>query len=53
MLMYALATVPLIERLKEKVNVSQVWYADDASTAGKLRNLYSWWNQLQEAWSPQ
>ena len=45
--MDALGTVPLIERLGEKVNVSQVWYADNASATGKLGNLRSWWNQLQ------
>ena len=45
--MYALATVPLIGRLRDKVSVSQVWYADDASATGDLRNLRSWWDQLQ------
>ena len=45
--MYALATIPLIRKLKESVNeVNQVWYADDASGAGKNINLRTWWDQL-------
>ena len=43
---YSLAMIPLIKRLREKVNVGQVWHADDASAIGKLRNFCSWWNQL-------
>ena len=39
MLMYALATIPLIKKLKTNVNdVNQVWYADDAS-------IWSWKDQ--------
>ena len=45
--MYVLATIPLIRKLKESVNeVNQVWYADDASGAGKIINLRTWWDQL-------
>ena len=33
---YALATVPLIDMLKQLNDALQVWYADDAATAGKL-----------------
>ena len=38
--MYALATIPLIRKLKDKVSeVNQVWYADDASGAGEINSL--------------
>ena len=37
MSMYALATIPLIQKLKDEVNyVKQVWYADDAFGSGKI-----------------
>lgn len=44
--MYALATVPLISRLGESSEVVQVWYADDASAAGGLSSIRSWWDNL-------
>ena len=34
--MYALATIPLIDQLSSIQDVTQVWYADDASVAGSL-----------------
>ena len=35
MLMYVLATIPLIRKLKSNMkDVNQVWYVDDASGAG-------------------
>ena len=44
---YALATIPLIRNLKDNVSdVNQVWYADDASGAGKITRLREWWDQL-------
>ena len=47
MAMYALAATPLIRRLKEmKSDVKQVWFADDATAAGKLRALLQWWQHL-------
>ena len=42
--MYALATIPLIKRLKS--NTKQIWYADDAAATGKLADLCMWWDQL-------
>jgi hypothetical protein len=45
--MYALATVPLIERL-DNLNVHQVWYADDSAATGILHRLRSWWDRLLE-----
>lgn len=45
--MYALATIPLIKKLHHHlVDVSQVWYADDASAAGKIVRLREWWSHL-------
>jgi len=45
--MYALAPTPLIRKLKGSVNnVKQVWYADDASGAGKVNRLREWWDQI-------
>ena len=46
-LMYALATIPLVEKLHCHLgDVSQVWYADDASAVGKIDRLQEWWSQL-------
>ena len=46
MSMYVLATIPLIQKLKDDVNdVKQVWYADDASGSGKIESLPEWWDQ--------
>ena len=42
--MYALATIPLIQRLKS--NILQVWYADDASAVGTLSSLRAWSDKL-------
>ena len=44
--MYALATIPLITRVGESSNVVQVWYADDASAAGGLSSVRSWWDNI-------
>ena len=44
---YALGTSPLIQLLKSKIpNVSQVWLADDATSAGKLPHLKDWWDMV-------
>ena len=43
--MYALGVVPLIQQLAH-MNVSQIWYADDASAGGDLRGLRCWWHKL-------
>ena len=45
--MYALATIPLIKKLKIVVeNVNQVWFADDASGAGQVKRLREWWDVI-------
>ena len=42
--MYVLATIPLIKKLKG--SSKQIWYADDATTAGKIADLRAWWDLL-------
>ena len=42
--MYALATIPLIKKLK--CNTKQIWYADDAAAIGKIADLRVWWDHL-------
>ena len=47
MQLYALATTSLIRNLKNNVSdISQVWYADDASGGGKITRLRERWDQL-------
>ena len=48
MAMYALAVTLLICSLcHHQANVSQVWFADDATAAGQLTPLLNWWKYLQ------
>ena len=42
--MFALATIPLIKKLKG--SSKQIWYADDAAAVGKLADLRVWWDHL-------
>ena len=42
----SLMPLPLISKLPKCVN--HIWYADDASRGGKLDNLRSWSNKIQE-----
>ena len=46
--MYALATVPLIQKLSSSSQVIQTWYADDTSAAGQLRNIGIWWEHINK-----
>eukprot|EP00731_Ephydatia_muelleri_P021639 Em0014g230a len=48
MAMYAIATIPLIEKL-QSTNTKQVWYADDATAVGTLLNLKAWWTMLSSS----
>ena len=45
MVMYAIATVPLIERISND-DVRQSWYTDDAAAGGILFGLRRWWDDL-------
>ena len=42
--MYAIGICPLI--CKVSCDTKQVWYADDATAAGQLKNLRQWWDNL-------
>ena len=44
--LYALATIPLINRLSSVPDVKQIWYADDASASGRLSSIRKWWDNL-------
>ena len=47
MAMYALVVTPLINSLRHhQPDVSQAWFADDATAAGQLTSLLQWWKQL-------
>ena len=48
MLLYGLATIPLIRRLNGLCK--QVWYADDSAATGTIKQLHAWWNRLAETW---
>ena len=44
---YALTTRPIIDSLNQDFpDVKQIWYADDATAAGKLSVLRKWWEKL-------
>ena len=48
MAFYGLGTRPILTRLKQSVpSVLQVWFADDATGAGKLGVLRQWWEEIQ------
>ena len=47
MAMYALATVPLINATATP-ETNQVWFADDATSGGRLKTLRQWWDLLCE-----
>ena len=44
--MYAVGIIPLIRELQGNGG-KQLWYADDASDAGSLKQIRSWWDVLR------
>ena len=49
MQMYAIGVVPLIhsgQKATDSKDFLQVWYADDATGAGKLTTLRNWWDNI-------
>ena len=48
MAFYALATVPLIQACRVDQLHGEVWFADDATGAGKIVSLHRWWCKLNE-----
>ena len=50
MAMYALAIRPLIDTLRDsEPEARQVWFADDATAAGKLATIPQWWRLVTTA----
>ena len=43
---YALSTVLMQHKLRSIPTVKQVWFADDATGAGKIDNIKQWWDLL-------
>ena len=48
MFMYAVGILPLVLSLKNPSRWTQLWYADDASAAGTLDDLYEWFTLLRD-----
>ena len=46
MAMFALATLPLVNKLSQ--DVKQCWHADNASAGGKLQHIKVWWDGLAQ-----
>ena len=44
MAIYAIATIPLIKKLS--MDLTQIWYADDAASMGRIHQIREWWNDL-------
>ena len=44
--LFELATLPILQKLKELRKVMQVWLADDASSVGTLIDLKTWWDMI-------
>jgi len=47
MAFFAIASIPLIKAIATD-DVIQAWFADDASSGGKLERLRQWWDKLLE-----
>eukprot|EP00919_Chromeraceae_sp_WS-2016_P022457 GHVR01053312.1.p1 GENE.GHVR01053312.1~~GHVR01053312.1.p1 ORF type:complete len:115 (-),score=14.25 GHVR01053312.1:47-391(-) len=45
MFLYAAGTLPLVQKVKLE-NVTQTWYADDASACAKLEDLLQWFKTM-------
>ncbi len=46
MAVYAIGILPLILHLQDEAD--QLWYADDSSAGGTIKNLRGWWDKLQK-----
>ena len=49
MFMYPVSSLPLISSLDHLYQLTQVWYADDASACGNLDSLREWFYILKES----
>ena len=46
---YALSTTTMISHLSHNsTNIHQIWLADDAAGAGKIKNLHDWYDSLKK-----
>ena len=45
--LYALATIPLINRVSLDEGTNQVWHADDSAAVGHLTGLRKWFDSLE------
>ena len=48
---YACSLMPLLRKVKENCSTEcpkQVWYADDAASGGRLKQIKKWWDYLQK-----
>ena len=46
MSMFAVVSLPLIKQLDELSDVTQLWYADDATAIGEFQELKRWWDNI-------
>ena len=46
MVFYAIATLPMIAKCKVPELLGEAWFADDATGAGRLTHLRTWWDRL-------
>ena len=46
MSMFAVASLPLIKQPDELSDVTQLWYADDATAAGEFQELKRWLDNI-------
>jgi hypothetical protein len=46
MSLYALGTVPILNKLRKHTGIKQIWLADDATSTGNLTDLKSWWDDI-------
>ena len=46
MVVFAVASIPLIRELSAAAAVKQLWYVDDATGMGSLHELRKWWDKI-------
>ena len=46
MSLFALATLPILQKLEQQDLAHQVWLADDATAVGTIERLRSWWDLI-------
>ena len=46
MVMFAVASIPLIKELSAAAAVKQLWYVNDVTRMGSLHKLRKWWDKI-------